>query len=91
MGAPYEGTREMLDVTGFKTKKGEPLPNDDLDLQLLWLYIIEREGVNKVNQNTLAEYWVDWISPHWNEYGIARENLKAGLLPPLSGEVENKR
>ncbi|MBQ6907266.1 MAG: ADP-ribosylglycohydrolase family protein, partial [Clostridia bacterium] len=91
IGAPYEGTKEMLDIKGFKTKPGEPLPNDDLDLQLLWLFIVEREGINKVNQNLLAEYWVDWIPPHWNEYGIARQNLKSGLLPPLSGEIENKR
>jgi len=91
IGAPYEGTKDMLDITGFKTKPGEPLPNDDLDLQLLWMFIVEREGINKLNQNLLAEYWVDWIPPHWNEYGIARENLKSGLLPPLSGEIENTR
>ena len=91
IGGPYEGSKEMLDIKGFVTKPGEPLPNDDLDLQLLWLFIIERQGINTINQNSLAEYWVDWIPPHWNEYGIARENLKAGLLPPLSGELENKR
>jgi len=91
MGGPYEGSKEMLDIKGFKTKAGEPLPNDDLDLQLLWLFIIERQGINTVNQNTLGEYWVDWITPHWNEYGIARENLKAGIMPPLSGEIENQR
>ncbi len=91
MGGPYEASKEMLDISGFKTKPGEPLPNDDLDLQLLWLFIIERQGINTVNQNILGEYWVDWIAPHWNEYGIARENLKAGIMPPLSGEIENQR
>ena len=91
IGAPYEGTKEMLDITGFKTKPGNPLPNDDLDLQLLWLWMIEWEGIRAIDQNMLAEYWVDWIPPHWNEYGIARQNLKAGLMPPLSGEIENQR
>ncbi len=38
IGAPYEGKREILNVTGFTTKPGQPLPNDDLDLQLVWLY-----------------------------------------------------
>lgn len=91
IGAPYEATKEMLDVKGFKTKPGQPLPNDDLDLQLLWLWIVEWEGIKAINQNMLAEYWVDWIPPHWNEYGIARANLKTGILPPLSGEIENQR
>ena len=34
IGGPYEGRREILDIKGFTTKKGSPLPNDDLDLQL---------------------------------------------------------
>lgn len=34
LGTPYEGSREMHDITGFASKEGEPLPNDDLDLQL---------------------------------------------------------
>ena len=39
IGAPYEGTRDILDVQGFSSRKGEPLPNDDLDLQLAWLIL----------------------------------------------------
>ena len=37
LGTPYEGKRELLDIDGFASKAGEPLPNDDLDLQLAWL------------------------------------------------------
>ena len=37
MGAPYEGKREILDVQGFITEANVVLPNDDLDLQLVWL------------------------------------------------------
>lgn len=91
LGAPYEGCTETLNVTGYKTKPGEPLPNDDLDLQLLWLYAIEQQGVNRLNQNLLADYWLDWIPPHWNEYGIAKTNMRMGLLPPLSGELDNEQ
>ena len=91
IGGPYEACKDVLDVKGFKTKPGEPLPNDDLDLQLLWLYVLEQQGIRKLNQNTLSEYWIDWIPPHWNEYGVAKTNLKMGVLPPLSGEIENLR
>lgn len=91
LGAPYEGVTHTLDIKGYKSKPGEPLPNDDLDLQLLWLYVLECHGAENLNQNMLAEYWIDWIPPHWNEYGIAKTNLKDGFLPPLSGELDNKR
>ena len=44
IGGPTEGKREILDVKGFSTPKGQPLPNDDLDLQLIWLRALEMQG-----------------------------------------------
>ena len=89
MGAPFEGKRELRDISGFTTPKGEPLPNDDLDLQLVWLRAMETVGPKQLSANVLSDYWLSYIAPHWNEYGIAKNNLSMGLLPPLSGEVEN--
>ena len=37
LGTPYECRQEILDIQGFASSPGEPLPNDDLDLQLVWL------------------------------------------------------
>ena len=37
MGTPYEGRQQLNDIQGFVTQPGEVLPNDDLDLQLVWL------------------------------------------------------
>ena len=91
LGAAYEGKQELMDVKGFITEPGEPVPNDDLDLQLVWLCALEEQGVHNFGTTTLAEYWVDWISPHWNEYGIAKRNLQMGILPPMSGEVDNEK
>lgn len=91
LGAPYEGNRSFLDVKGFATPEGEPLPNDDLDLQLVWLSAMESVGPKFLTANVLAEYWLEMISPHWNEYGIAKTNLALGLLPPMSGEVDNDK
>lgn len=91
MGAPYEGVRRCLDIDGFKDNAGEPMPNDDLDLQLVWLCAMEDVGARYFNANVLAEYWLDWIPPHWNEYGICKTNLRLGLLPPMSGEVDNEK
>ena len=89
MGTPYEGRRELLDIKGFATKPGEVLPNDDLDLQLIWLYALENCGPFGVNAATLGEHWISFIVPHWNEYGIGKANMKRGLPPPMSGDYEN--
>jgi len=89
IGAPYEGKREMLDVKGFSTNRGEALPNDDLDLQLVWLHAIENEGPKNITAEVLGEYWLSFIDGYWNEYGIAQRNMERGIIPPLSGEEGN--
>lgn len=90
IGTPYEGKQEMQDISGFVTMPGEVLPNDDLDLQLVWLYALEKEGPWKINERILAEYWLAYITPYWNEYGISKANAHIGIAPPLSGEINNE-
>ncbi len=90
LGTPYEGGRELNDIQGFASKPGEPLPNDDLDLQLVWLKAVDEMGPDALNSKILGEYWVSWITPHWNEYGVCKANMRDGVLPPMSGEVDNE-
>ena len=89
IGGPYEGKREILDVKGFLTESGEPMPNDDLDLQLVWLQAVEKEGAKNITAEKLGEYWLSFIAAAPSEYGIAMSNMKIGLTPPLSGDAEN--
>lgn len=89
MGTPYEGTREILDIKGFVTKPNEVLPNDDLDLQLVWLHAIRKVGPYDLTASKLGEFWASYIVPFWNEYGIGKVNMQRGLLPPLSGAYHN--
>lgn len=89
MGTPYEGRTEMQDISGFATKSGAPLPNDDLDLQLIWLKAMREVGPEKLNSKILSEYWIDLITPFWNEYGVSKSNLRGGLIAPLCGEYNN--
>ena len=42
-----------------------------------------------INANLLGEYWVSYITPHWNEYGIGKANLKRGVPAPMSGDYDN--
>lgn len=89
LGAPFEWHRQINNVS-FYTQNlgGEPLPNDDLDIQLLWLIALEEKGLD-LSANTLAEYWCTYVTPHWAEYGTGKINMRAGLLPPMSGTHEN--
>lgn len=89
LGAPFEGRRKLNEVN-FYTQNlgGEPLPNDDLDLQLVWLNVAERHG-RGITASILGEYWHSYIVPNWNEYGIGKNNMRVGILPPLSGFVGN--
>lgn len=89
MGTPFEGKREINNISGFTSPEGKALPNDDLDLQLIWLKAMEERGPLGINAQVLGEYWLNYIPPHWNEYGIGKANMRAGLLPPASGEYKN--
>ena len=71
LGAPMEGKRDIFDVTFYtQDLKGHPAPNDDLDLQLVWLRAIEDNGLYRVDERILGEYWLRFITGPWNEYGI---------------------
>lgn len=89
MGGPFECKREILDVKGFTTPPNVVLPNDDLDLQLIWLLAVEKLGTRAINTAVLGEFWLSYIVPHWNEYGIGKVNLQRGLMPPLAGDYQN--
>lgn len=89
LGAPFEGKRGVFNVTGYThdLAKGS-LPNDDLDLQLVFLRAAKDWG-RKLNASIISEYWMSQIIAHWNEYGMGKCNLRYGLLPPISGCYNN--
>lgn len=89
LGGPFEDSHDMLDVKGFTTPPGNPLPNDDLDLQLYWLLLLETHTAKNMSAQLLGNYWINSVSPFWNEYGVCKTNLAYGFLPPLCGEFRN--
>jgi len=90
LGAPFECYRQLNNVEFYtQDLSNGPPPNDDLDLQLIWLSAVERYG-RQVNASILGEYWLSYIIPNWVEYGIAKSNMVAGLRPPLSGHYKNQ-
>ncbi len=89
LGTPFEGRQQCQDISGFHSPPGNPLPNDDLDLQLVWLKALMENGPQQLNERILGEYWLEYISPYWNEYGVCKGNMARGLVPPISGEYQN--
>ena len=88
-GAPFECKRMVPNVEFYTQDLTQgPPANDDLDLQIVWLAAVERYGRN-VNASILGEYWLSFVIPNWVEYGTGKTNLRAGLVPPLSGDVDN--
>ena len=92
LGAPMEGSRELTHHE-FYTQDlgGAPAPNDDLDLQLIWLEAIERHGLYNLTPRLMGEYWLGHIIGPWNEYSVCRFNCSHGFYPPLSGAINNER
>ncbi|MFD2331333.1 ADP-ribosylglycohydrolase family protein [Cohnella sp. GCM10020058] len=88
LGVPVEGVKELLALDFYPVLPDEPLENDDLDLQLVWLHALEQYGPH-LNARQLGQEWLDHIFFPFDEYGYALGNLRRGLLPPVAGRHNN--
>jgi ADP-ribosylglycohydrolase len=89
LGGPWEGHRHTHAFTFYNPVPKEAAPNDDLDLQLVWLKMLEEEGTDP-SIRTFAQYWNTYARRYpWNEYGFFSCNFERGLRPPIAGCFEN--
>ncbi|MFX0155926.1 MAG: ADP-ribosylglycohydrolase family protein [Candidatus Hodarchaeota archaeon] len=89
LGAPYETKKSLNTLTYYDPVPHKAAPNDDIDLQLIWLKMLEEKGINP-SLVDFAEYWKRYaIAYPWNEYGFLKRNLNRGLMPPITGCFEN--
>lgn len=89
LGMPFEGHDGPLDLTFYRPVPTTMLPNDDLDLQVVWGCVLDQMAVPRVDRHVLAKAWLDHVEFPWDEYGVAVRNLKLGIKPPLSGAYDN--
>ncbi len=87
-GAPVEGIKKVIDVEDFSEIYNPDLPNDDLDLQLLWLDVLKEKGTI-INSCDLADAWVEKCWYPFSEYGYFLKNYMRGVKPPYSGIINN--
>ncbi len=88
IGMPYEGVPAMpFELTPDRVVIPN-VPNDDLELQLIWLTALREHGM-ALNAEIMGEYWRKFIPRGCDEYSIAIRNLRRGIRPPESGFHEN--
>lgn len=91
LGAPLEiayGQEEPFNIAWYPKIQEGGLPNDDLEIQLVWLKVLEEVGLDFTVQD-LSRYWLNHILYNPDEYGLHKRNLALGLLPPVSGYYNN--
>ena len=54
LGAPYEGQKHVHSLDFYHPVPERAAPNDDLDLQFLWLKLLEEEGLDPPLQRFAA-------------------------------------
>ena len=88
IGAQVEGTKELMNFTLDTAFPEEIPPNDDLDLQVLWLETMHEKGVH-ITSCDLADAWMARCWYPFNEYGNFKRNYAKGIRPPFSGSFDN--
>lgn len=56
VGAPYEGMKQLLHLEFDEKMIAAMLPNDDLDLQVLWLSVLEEKGIYTTGEDLAAAF-----------------------------------
>ncbi|MCR8636847.1 ADP-ribosylglycohydrolase family protein [Paenibacillus radicis (ex Xue et al. 2023)] len=88
IGACVENNKYLMDLQEEEVFPEEIPPNDDLDLQLLWLQVLEHTGVHLTGKD-LAEAWLQYCWYPFNEYGYFLHNYQRYIHPPVSGSFNN--
>ena len=89
LGQPYEGWEGPLGLTFYDPVPTDMIPNDDLDLQVLWAQELAAQPEPVVDRDLFGRAWLDHVQFPWSEYGIAIRNLKLGIPATWSGTYDN--
>lgn len=89
LGQTFEGLEGPLDWDFYHPVPTEMVPNDDLDLQVVFACVLDRMARPSVDRHVLAAAWREHVRFPWNEYGVGRRNLDEGIAPPHTGAFDN--
>lgn len=88
LGLPVEGKLGPLSLSYYDPVPTIAPPNDDLELQLVWLDIVEK-STGKLTADDFGQAWLRHIHYMWDEYGRCRWNLRRGVPASEAGLFEN--
>lgn len=89
LGGPHEGKAGPLNLQFYTPLPTGILPNDDLDLQLVWLHHLKETGSCGLSPRLLMEAWQKHVDFPFDEYGICLRNAAYGLHYLQSGAFDN--
>ena len=84
----FEGTKELTKFNIYELLPEGMVPNDDLDVQLIWLDVLLDKGIHLTSAH-LMEAWLKQYDYNMGEYGFSRRNSQRGIMPPNSGIYAN--
>lgn len=88
MGAPVENQKQRHQFTEETIWAARVPPNDDMDIQIVWLEALQERGLYLTSQD-LAEVWQDRCWYNFCEYGVFLHNVQRGIAAPRSGTWNN--
>ena len=88
IGAYLENHKELKHLNADELWPEKIPPNDDLDIQLVWLEAMQEKGC-WLDHDDLVAYWQDRCWYNFAEYGFFLHNVQRGIMPPLSGYWNN--
>ena len=89
IGQAYEGMKQRMPIKFTREFVEKAIPNDDLDLQILWLDVINQKGLN-FNGEDLADAFAKNCPYSPGEYAYFKRNYHKNIMPPLSGSFNNE-
>ena len=89
IGGPIECHKLAMNYNVEDCWPKEILPNDDLDIQVVWLEAMLELGP-EVTSKELADYWRDRCWYNFSEYGYFLYNAERGIPAPESGDFNNR-
>ncbi|AMB60209.1 ADP-ribosylglycohydrolase family protein [Microterricola viridarii] len=89
LGQTFEGLSGPLEADFYYPVPTEMVPNDDLDLQVVFACVLAALETPIVDRHVLADAWRRHVDFPWNEYGVAMRNQAEGIHPPHTGSFDN--